>query len=83
MSFTSLGTGGEYKHKLTILEMPAHSHEQNVSAGNTGSAIRNDYREDARGLVYPQGLQTNQTGGGQSHNIIQPYIGVYLWRRTA
>lgn len=83
MTFTSLGTGGEYKHKLTITEMPAHSHEQNVSSGNTGSAIRNDYREDARGLVYPQGLQTNQTGGSQSHNNIQPYIGVYLWRRTA
>lgn len=83
MTFTSLGTGGEYKHKLTITEMPTHSHEQNVSSGNTGSAIRNDYREDARGLVYPQGLQTNQTGGSQSHNNIQPYIGVYLWRRTA
>ena len=83
MTFTSLGTGGEYKHKLTITEMPAHSHEQNVSSGHTGSAIRNDYREDGRGLVYPQGLQTSQTGGSQSHNNIQPYIGVYLWRRTA
>lgn len=25
----------------------------------------------------------NNTGGGQAHNNMPPYIGVYMWRRTA
>lgn len=83
MSFTALGTGGEYKHFLTVNEMPNHTHPQNVTAGNSGNALRNDYQADGRGLVYAQGIDTSGAGGNQTHNNVQPWIAVYFFRRTA
>ena len=80
---TSNKIGGEKKHTLTIAEMPSHSHGQNVTANDTGSAIRRDYDSDGSSGIYPQGVQTEATGGGQAHNNLQPYITVYMWRRTA
>lgn len=76
-------TGGEKIHTLTIAEMPSHSHGQVVTANNKGSAIRRDYDSDGSGDIYSQGVQTEATGEGQAHNNLQPYITVYMWRRTA
>lgn len=76
-------TGGEKMHKLTIAEMPSHSHGQVVTANNTGSAIRRDYDSDGSAGIYSQGVQTEATGGEQAHNNLQPYVTVYMWRRTA
>ena len=28
-------------------------------------------------------VKTNDAGGGQSHNNLQPYITCYMWKRTA
>lgn len=77
-------TGGEKTHTLTVNEIPSHSHGQNVSAGTgSGPAIRRDYQGDGTGAAYPQGISTQNAGGGQAHNNLQPYITVYMWRRTA
>ena len=76
-------TGGAKTHTLTIEEMPSHSHEQVVTANNTGTAIRRDWDSDGAAGIYSQGVQTEATGGGQAHNNLQPYITVYMWRRTA
>lgn len=75
-------TGGEKTHTLTIAEMPSHSHGQVVTANNTGSAIRRDHDSDGSAGIFSQGVQTEATGGGQGHNNLQPYITVYMWRRT-
>ena len=79
----SIKTGGEKKHTLTIAEMPSHSHGQNVTANSGGTALRRDWSSDGDGGIYDQGVSTNSTGGGGSHNNLQPYITVYMWRRTA
>ena len=77
-------TGGEKMHTLTVNEMPSHEHGQNVSAGSgSGPAIRRDYQSEGTGVAYPQGISTQHAGGGQAHNNLQPYITVYMWRRTA
>lgn len=85
MSFTASSSGGKYKEILTIDQIPNHSHEQVVVAdthNNTG--LRSDYNNDVQnGGAFPQGINTNSTGGDQSHNNIQPYIVVYRFRRTA
>lgn len=83
MYFSANGTGGEYKHALTINEMPSHKHAQYITANNGGSGIRNDYTTDGHGLPYEQGVDTGPSGGGYAHNNVQPYIVVYFWRRTA
>jgi len=65
---------GEKMHKLTIAEMPSHSHEEYVSANTGGTAVRNDYSADAHGGIYAQGINTASAGGDQPHNNIQPSI---------
>lgn len=59
-------TGGEKMHTLTIMEMPTHAHAQYVTANSGGSAVRCDYSSDAQGLLYPQGINTGNSGGGAS-----------------
>ena len=76
-------TGGAKTHTLTIAEIPSHTHGQVVTANNTGSAIRRDHDSDGSSSEYPQGVTTQPTGGGESHNNLQPYITVYMWKRTA
>ena len=80
---TSNKTGGAKTHTLTIAEIPSHTHGQVVTANDTGSAIRRDHDSDGLSDAYPQGVTTQPTGGGESHNNLQPYVAVYMWRRTA
>lgn len=71
--FDELGkTGGEKTHTLTVNEMPAHDHDTSNSVGG-GSG-------NTAGFMWSTTLadwgkqKTTSTGGGQPHNILQPYI---------
>lgn len=83
--FDSVGeTGGAKTHTLTLTEIPNHSHPQYVTANTGGTGVRRDYNETGTGYsAYPQGITTGGAGGGEPHNNLQPYITVYMWRRTA
>jgi len=69
----------------TVEEMPAHTHQQYVTA-NPGKGpynTRKDYDSDEQNMdIYPQ-VQTGPTGGSQAHNLMQPSMAVYGWRRMA
>jgi prepilin-type N-terminal cleavage/methylation domain-containing protein len=65
---------GEKSHIMTLAELPAHQHAQNVSALSGGSAVRNDYKADAAGGSYFQGQGTGSNGSNSSYNVIQPSI---------
>ena len=82
-------TGGAKTHTLSVAEMPAHDHSGKVYGtsngdymglvgggqggwGVAGSTNNNIYRT----LIQSQ-------GGGGAHNNLQPYITVYMWKRTA
>lgn len=75
-----LKTGGEKTHVLTINEMPIHNHNIHVGWGDTGLGA-GYARVDANNPENRWGV--DNSGGGQAHNNLQPYITVYFWRRTA
>ena len=76
-------TGGEKTHKLTVAEMPSHSHK--YINGQPSSLSWAD-----SGIWIGDGTHTtvnfsdiSSTGGNQSHNNLQPYFTCYIWKRTA
>lgn len=76
--FDTLGeTGGAKTHTLTINEMPAHTH----SVPNSGS--QNNSFDSGTTVGNDVTGTSGSTGGGQAHNNLQPYIVVYMWKRTA
>jgi len=79
--FAAVGkTGGEKTHTLTVNEIPAHNHEANISheAGENYLPLSVNSPADVSDQIV-----TTNTGGGQAHNNLQPYITVYRWQRIA
>ena len=75
--FDAIGeTGGEKTHQLTVDEMPSHNHNYTrVSGGAGGGGLNVD---GSTSTAY-----TSLAGGDFPHNNLQPYITVYMWKRTA
>ena len=88
-------TGGEKTHTLTAAEMPKHKHNitfYNDDFSNGGDAESSIARKkESPGLTYDVAYKQNswsysqvaETGSSNAHNNLQPYITVYMWRRTA
>ena len=88
-TYSAGSIGGEASHKLTVDEMPSHSHNSFISTEN----------DKYYGVLQDQGGWLGQVlvgwgntvkenvlfnaGGGQPHNNMPPYLAVYMWRRTA
>ena len=85
--FDTLGeTGGSKTHTLTVSELPSHTHTHTVQTGRSySSSIGNaPVVQGSDNVVYSSAaVTTSSTGSGQAHNNLQPYIVVYMWRRTA
>lgn len=81
-SFKGGTTGGEYNHKLTIDEMPSHTHEPiSLAYGNASASPKGlNYAETSVGKQTQGWL--SYAGGNQAHNNLPPYLATYMWVRV-
>jgi len=91
---TAEETGGAKTHTLTLDEMPAHDHVPNRNTYGTNNLL---LRRNANGTNSSNGFDTTVgepdisglnldfpeiEGNGNAHTNLQPYIVVYMWKRT-
>lgn len=90
--FDTLGkSGGAKTHTLTEAEMPAHKHTIRAEYGANASVSFPPSNGGSYMQLAGTGAGTRASitsvaenaGSGSSHNNLQPYITVYMWRRIA
>lgn len=77
-------TGGSKTHTLTTGELASHNHavgSNDSGTGTGGGAGNQEFVRDA-GVGNGPATPTSFTGSGSAHNNVQPYIVVYMWKRT-
>ena len=83
--FNAIGeTGGAKTHTIATNELPAHTHGIPTQAAD---AVDSHWDLTAVSGSFSGTVGANiastSTGSGAAHNNLQPYIVVYMWKRTA
>ena len=82
-------TGGAKTITLDVTQIPAHTHDVQVTQRVTGddaaggSRVLTADRNITTSTLDITGMTAKTTGGGLAHDNVQPYIVVYMWKRTA
>lgn len=84
-SYDNESIGGEATHTLTIDEIPSHYHSRTTQPQSWG-----ERDSSASQIISPESgsaksvtKNTSNTGGGQAHNNMPPYLVVNVWKRIA
>ena len=89
LTFTAGNKYGEFKHQLTVGELPNHSHtvytDNNFCAVNTGN--NNAWKQALANANTPESgvsysVHIGAVGYNVYHNNIAPCRAVYIWKRT-
>lgn len=75
-SYSINSTGGETTHKLTVNEMPSHTHVLNIGWGD-GETDSGAGKTKGGNSPYSR-WTANYTGGSAAHNNMPPYLAVYM-----
>ena len=93
----STETEGEYTHTLSVAEMPSHNHSLYL-LGNVSGVTNSGYGAAINSInsftSYAANVNTHavgygnfgfmhNTGDGNTHNNIQPYVVTYMWKRIS
>ena len=73
-------TGGATTHALVEAELAAHTHSYDRQNPTTDAISIHDIVRTTGGN---SSATSGSTGSGTAHNNLQPYITVYMWKRTA
>jgi hypothetical protein len=76
-------TGGEKTHKLTLAELPSHTHGAVYSAQADGDKLLPWLSTAVLGSGDKIAYGAVNNGGNAAHNNMPPYTQVAFWRRTA
>ena len=79
-------TGGAETHTLTVAQIPAHNHtfSDKVRSMSTQGGYPNPTAQYNPNIATNDiSNTTNNRGGGEAHNNMQPFIVTYMWKRTA
>lgn len=86
----AFNSGGEKSHKLTVNEMPEHSHSVSFQGVTKQVMVDTAINDIGWGVHFEEqgGYRSNPgniniTGGNHYHNNMPPYIVAYRYRRIA
>ena len=74
---------GDETTTLTVANLPAHTHTNNVSTSQGMFDGGNPAYGGSYGLTTAGSVASSSTGGGTAHTNLQPSVTVYMWKRTA
>lgn len=85
-SYALGGTGGASTHTLTVAQIPSHNHRPKCAKAVGGSGVLvfatlGESSESSAANSYNFPVTTN-TGSGQAHNNMPPYLSVTMYKRT-
>ena len=84
-TYSAGSIGGEAAHKLTVDEMPSHSHDVRMAypfeAGGAQPFV--PYSSNPEPYAVGNYDVVQFTGNNQPHNNMPPYLAVYMWKRIA
>lgn len=78
-TYSNGSIGGESTHILTVDEIPSHNHNHVSAPVNNGGSPWYTVATGSGSQIY--WTATQNTGGGQAHNNMPPYLAVYMWKR--
>jgi len=83
-SYGAGSQGGTATETLSIAQIPSHNHGYTGQFGDSDADGGSD-RSSSVGAANSHPIITglNVRGGGQAHNNLQPYLVVYMWKRTS